>query len=741
MSFPLEDPNAPLALTPQMPPVGMDVAPDSLAPPAGILPDRPANLVDYTIRRTEQQRKALGRRLVEWLDRYDAALETRMANVAEWRRDVEGMPSDNPGPWPNSSAVRSPLTAIACQNHTKGLNQQILGANPLFGAKAKDEAAVEVLGQVEDALNALFEEAGLPLVMRGGHQDLPIAGNGACWVGWKQEEGCRPQVEFEVDEGLMDGLLEDGMSPDEAFLQSIQRDESGAARVYLGWPEETTYDGLCFRFIRHEDFVILPVTAQRSDDAWLLGERVMLRGYELKRGVANREFDREAVARVMARPGDAPPESDLEDGDSEGVDDTGGSYRTGDDDDELAAYDEYLCYRLSWLGDWKRKGKLVWALTTLHRETGELLQFQYSPYEHGRSPYVQIPYLLRTNKLWGKSVPEITATISDAATTAANQFSDLVDLMCAQAGNFFFDSRSGVKLERWQWEPGKPQPVDDVTGIAPMNFAQGIPAALEALLKWLELLKSWNESLTATSDPTLGKPTDNSKTLGEIQMVFNASQQIFEELASGVAERWGEVADRARWLVAQYAANDQETGRPVVRYRKAVGSGYEFRSIDADLLRSKIDLVCAGAGGFPDRQQRMAQAQTGMGVLAQHPLTAQDLETQLQALQNLLQALNFPGWEKIVERAERFIQMQQAAQAAAAEEAERIDTEARSTQERQLALAEGDQAGKQQAAASAESRAQEQHAMQQASGVLGLLGQAREVVAPKPAVNGKARGK
>lgn len=608
----------------------------------GFLPDSPAEAVDYTIRLSESEQKALAQRLCREFDHYTSQTESRRENAREWRDAAALMPDTASGEdW--QSDARAPFTRLACQNHTTRLNQQLLGNDPLFTAVAKKQMfqAPEMpqplplqplVPLIETSLNSLLEEAAFSRVARRVHRELPVVSPCAVRVQWKRETRRVPvlQPRTDLEESVL--LMETGMDPVEAYLAPLERGKDGNARLKLGYEDRVVKDGVDLAMVPFERLVMFPATAETRDDLWAVGERLMLRGLDLQRGVESGVYLRENVENLLARKGDGLTDSARDRLDRSGMDDGGGV--TAQDDPK---YQEFDCIELCLLDDLNDDGALEWNIVTVHLESETLLRCQLSPYEHGRPFYHVFPYV--DDSLLGQSIAELVAVLQDQGTACQQQFTDLVELLVAAGGSFFYDKTSGFNPNRFTLAPGTQIPLDNINGIRPFDLAQNIPHALQHLLAMMDLLKTQNEMLTASSNVALGRETDQQKTLGEINQVANQASQIFEDYSRQVGLDWAAVADLVRLTAAQYA------DKGAVEVRSSAGPEQVFQTVPASLLKAEVDLVPAGLSGYSDQGARLQRDMLVLNTLLAQPSVQQDPTIAADLLAQFLQDVRWPDWQ------------------------------------------------------------------------------------------------
>ena len=656
------------------------------------LPDEsppPAAPVDYTIRWDADRRKRLAARICHEIRRYREAVQPRLDLLATWRRDWELQAADVDPPWDGAANVPSSLTRSHCDNHSTRLNQQIIHSTPPLTVKARKREALEVVSLIEDVLESVLEEAEWQQTAVEAHQELAIGGNVFIRVTHEDKVRRRPEHEVVEQEENLAALVAAGVPPPIAMFDALKRDRRGRVTRYLQWRWETYYSGIEFKVIPFEDGVILPATIRDPEQAYGIGEKLTLRGDELLRGVKQKRYFRDAVMDLLTRPSDDPDEYQVERLDAEGIDtDTGdmptldGETEVGGNVSEVHLYRQYECYNLCWQGDFNGDGEMEWAVVTVHEPSETILGLRYLDYAHGQPYYSLLRYIPRVRQLFGQGIAEMLELYHDADAALLNDQINHADLVINMAANFFYDKSAGFNPDKWEFKLGRPIPVTNVRGILPIP----VPPFPAEHTQLVQQIKDRTELLTASSNPSLGKATDTQKTLGEVQIVMGASNLKFEELAAKVALQWAKVWDQVRWLVAQYGEGGEVPFRKVARpgatiqtedgqsvpaamvggQLVAAEGGFHLGTVPAELLQADVDLVPTGLAQLSDLQTRITQATLVQQLLLQHPLTAQDMETQKIALDAYLQAFRYPQREKIMERVEQVVQarmqaMQQAA--------------------------------------------------------------------------------
>ncbi len=633
-------------------------------------PPDPSQRVELVVDLDEEERRELGFHLCQEIDRYYNDTARRRDNLRTWRRDYDLYPSGEEGPWPDSADITAPLTHIACNAHTTRLNSQIIRSIPPLTVVARKEEAQFYVSWIEECIVSRMEEANWEQVAMAAHTELPIAGNVGLRVTYEQETMRVPVLQWEFNEENWVALLNAGVDPETAFYESIEMDSDGMPKSRLEWETRIKRQGVCMKVVPWEDMIVLPVTVRDPKEARGIGERLMIRGTELHRGAKAGIYYEDEVEELLKMPGDDEPEDRVETLEYQGISGTNGNeiHRTSNDsdDDRPNLYDNYLCYELCWQGDYNGDGEDEWVVVTLHKRTGRVLRCAFLPWEHGRPHYYLMRYFIRPRELFAMSVAEKLAGLQDAASSTFNAIQNHADLIANAGSNFFYDNSAGLDDDEFVWTMGRPVKVDNAAGIQQFNITPLSPEHYNVLNQ----LKDWCDLLSATSNPTLGKPSQGDKTLGEVQIVANASNAMFEEFAAGVSYQWAEVLDMFRWLEAQFGEGGEVkyrvTAAPGKSIELATGEqmpvamaqggqqmlpapgGVAFTRIPAHILMSEVDLVMTGMKQLADMASQTQQATIVMSVLQSHPLTMQNLEVQLIGLDQYLQAVRYPHRERIM---------------------------------------------------------------------------------------------
>lgn len=655
---PFLDPNAAFDpnQNPNQPPMGIPPGPGLF------LPDEPqydpetdpvhqrlsnAAPLDLNLDLGDEQEQKLVKMLCEEIDRYKNVTSRRFASLSAWRVAHEMLPPGTGGRWHGCSDIPSMLTRMACNSHHTRLNQQILNATPPFTAIARRPDAKDKTTIIEECMAAVLDQADWPQVADDLHRELVIAGNVFLRVTYERETARIPQRQVEHSPETRDSLLTAGVDMHEAVWHSIKG-------VKFGHVDEPIYDGVKFRVIPFEDGVICPAHCRDPEEAIGIGERRRLRGVDLLAGVKNGYYRKDAIDELLEKPSSAEPMERIYRKDEQGLlPDAGYGYTSHED----SLYREYEIYELCWQYDVDDDDQLEWVVVHLDKESRKILGLRWMEYEHGRPYYLFGRYIHRTAELFGMGIPEMIAAYHDGDTAVVNQLVDHQDLSLNLGGNFAYTGLSGYDPEKTILQLGRPLKFEN---LAETEFKQLPPIPLPSEAYRLnEMFKNWVDLLTATSNPSLGKETDTQKTLGEVQLVFNASNQIFEDVAARVARSLHAKAwDHARWLTAQYSIPNADGG---IEYRRtAAPDVVEFAQINPADLSAAVDLVPTGVTQLSDMGTRIQMSTLIHTQLMQLLASAQAwlpfANVVMLSFGQYMKAMSYPLREKVLAALEQAIQ-------------------------------------------------------------------------------------
>ncbi len=601
--------------------------------------------VDLRVRASAAEKLALGQRLTDEILYYRSVTNRRLDNSRVWRLAYEMMPPGTANRWENSSDVPSGFTRLYCDSHHSRLNQ-IMNAVPPFAVVARDPETLAQAPVIQECLESVLDEAGWDGVEDKIHNELAVCGNVFLKITYEQEIERHPVMTVDHDrQATRRHLLQNG-DPHAALW-------AGVRGVKLEHQDVVAYQGVRFKVIPWEDGLIFPPSCRDPKDAYGIGECYMLRGEALAAGVKAGRYDEDAVERVLHRPEDGQPLYRRERLDEQGMSDLFGAPGKARDEERL--YRDYECVELCWKMDADDDGQMEWVVVVMHVDTREILRLEYLPYEHGQPYYKFYRYLIRPEELFGMGIAELISPYHNADTAVINQIVDHGDLALNWNGNFLYDNTSDYYPDRFTLQLGRGVRVGNLGGIKQVE-----PMALPAEHYQLhQHFKDICDLLTATSNPSLGKATDTTKTLGEVQIVQSASHMIFEDRAAGVARQHAETWDHVRWLVSQFGIAPSG----LVPYRRtAPANEVEFKTIDPQVLRARVDLLPAGLQQLSDMGSRVQQATLVRSTLISDPLVMNNVEARLLMNEEYLRALRYGQRDRLMGEIRKGIEAQRAVQ-------------------------------------------------------------------------------
>lgn len=635
----------------------------ALNPPGGLLPARIPEALDYRVPLTAEELKKLGQSLHTSYLAFQSQTERRRDNTRLWREDVEMIEWNGPQPWTGAARMRAPLTAIACRSHSTKLNGLLVQANPPFRIIPKGQEAANYSRVIESFLTSKLQECRWEEAAREAHECLPVDGNCLVGVFYERRMGYRPLPYVEHDETVTEGLLMQGLDFGEAMQAGIDTDDRGQAKLTLDYEEFVEYEGVELRVVPQERMVVLPASATRPEDLWALGERLTVRGSDLKQGVKEKRYLKGAVKRLLKFGSDAPRTEEDDDYEYQsGVDAEYDEPFDGDDD-----FKEFEIIELYLKADLNRDGKHEWYCVAFHEGTGEVIRCQHSPFEDGKCPWVMFRYIRRPGRLFWQSVAERNAVAQASASHALNTFHNLSDILTGSGSSFFYTSRSGIKPQTWTWAPGVPKQVDNLNEKEPMVFPQ-LGQAIANQLEGYAAMKGISDLLTSSSNPVVGKESEGDKTLGEVRLVANSAMENFLDYAIGPALCWREVMERILSRFVQYSEGDS------VPYQVQVGGGTPgevftgemdeagqmvpqpvepgqqgFGKIPKAILSLPVSIVPAGLNGYADAETRIRVAMMVLQAIQGNPVTAQNIPLIIEAMDQFFTDVRAANAEKLTQ--------------------------------------------------------------------------------------------
>lgn len=212
---------------------------------------------------------------------------------------------------------------------------------------------------------------------------------------------------------------------------------------------------------------------------------------------------------------------------------------------DVQALGEYVIHEVYFDYDIDGDGFPERTVMTLHKESGTVLRWIRFPYKHGRRPFVPNRYMIRSGRVDGKGICEMSEYLADATNTTFNQTIDNMTLANAKV----FKARKQAKedMPKEGIYPGCTIYLDDpATDLT--EFMMGDIKASN--FNVIALLRDYHERRTKVTDYSLGRESSTLKsratatgTLALLQesgrhfdLVINNSRQALVEIAYQVLE-------------------------------------------------------------------------------------------------------------------------------------------------------------------------------------------------------------
>ncbi len=645
----------------------------ALQPPPGFAPGEIEEGLDLSVRLDEDERNRLGQQMTQELAYFEQCVADRRENAVVWRDQAQMMPNypltdtrNDPGSTDWMARAQSLLTSVACRSAAQKLMQQIVLPQPPFIAEPQ-EVLADINGQevdlvqrapdVEDAWENRLGKCGWRQAMTELFEELTVVCPCAVRVEWEKEEISYPERTVQQDDETFTALLETGSDPQEALMESISTDAAGRPKVRPKFVKKTVREGAFFSVIPFERLVFLPGSAYHVADTFAIGEYKRVRACDLRECAKDRRhgYYREAVEHLLDQPSDSVDETERVRQDRAAI---SADLPTVDDDPE---YREWNCVRLSLRGRLGREKDEKWYWLLVHPGTQTVLQCCYQLDRHGACPYTVFNYF--GQRMVGMSVAELNATSQEAHTMLLNAALDLTFIMVCAGGSFFYEKGSGYNPNMGTIAPGRQIPVLSVQGIKRFEIADNIPQALAALYEAANGWREMSQTLTSTSNISLGKEAQGDKTLGEIELVFNQDQAISEVIGYSVALSVQTLMEKWRQVDAQYAPTAEVSylkQAPQVGMDGAVTNAWQQKKIEPELLGSDgYCIVPAGLTSSSSGQARYQKAFMALQTVMANPMMASVPEIMFDATESVLQALGVGNASLWVSRAKQAFAEQQ----------------------------------------------------------------------------------
>lgn len=581
----------------------------------------------YEIRLNEEQRKRVA---IFLRDEVQAGLDARAAtekDIEYWHALYEQAPlrTGRSAPWPDAADLTSYLASEKVDALHARLIRTVLGVEPIWTVEGLGEAAdrapyVEEFTQVKAesgavqntldklALISLIEPRGLLEVYEGTERRkvrkrvLAKAVTDPMTGGLVYGEDLQPMTEMGPDGKLVEAGAED------LGVETVV-DEYSLVRT-----------GPCERILPYRDSLILPAHARDKEDIWGYGKRLWKRYVSLKAQAEAGMYDADAVERLNGT-------SDRED--SETLNRAGAMVAQQSETTAEKELWELLVlldlnellerYDLRGLGaeyDGER-----WYLCTIHVPTQQLLRIQHDDMEKSRFvPVILFPRPDRATEGFS-FVGHKLITVIEEHTAWRNMAADKSALSV----------RKPIKRQQGAlWEPNEqPFGVGAVIDVRSMDELQefevsDVPASV---FQHIELAERTAQRISGVNDIASGQVTQETKTLGEVQMASTMSEVRLDLVVRRFQEALEEVANirHAIWKRTLAEAPDGEQATPQMltnlESRGLMADTYlPDKKVTAQLLEGAFRFKPHGSVETADpsrRRQDFVQAMQALPMLMQ----------------------------------------------------------------------------------------------------------------------------
>jgi len=446
--------------------------------------------------------------VVDWLtNNIDVALRDRSEREERWMKWIkqyeEILPKTKSFPWKNCSNISVPVTPIAVETiHAREVNT-LFAVRPYINVKPKKRKA--------DKNNCFFIENFFDQIQQNV---LNLYGVASEWLLEKNKMGTGwIKVYWNYDKKKL---------PDDTFKVT---DDCAIAVVML------------------ED-MIYPANASNHQTCSFLAQRIRTDWTKLKsKGAIGiyKDVDKiktymESTTMTKESGKDIPKLKDEIENISR---------------NDPQSFEEYVIYEVYFDYDIDDDGYSEPTVMTLHKDSGTVLRWIRHPYSHGLRPFVVNKYMMRSGRIEGKGIAEMSEYLQEATNTVFNQTLDNMTL--ANAKVFKARKQSKDDIPKDGIYPGLTLYLDDpATDL--MEFQMGDVKVSNFNL--IQMVRDYHERRTKVTDYSLGRESSSLKsratatgTLALLQesgrhfdLVINNSRNALVEVAYQVLELYMQYA-------------------------------------------------------------------------------------------------------------------------------------------------------------------------------------------------------
>ena len=516
----------------------------------------------YDVRLDDEQRKRLALYLC---DEVQAGLDARAASerdVDYWHALYEQSRTRGPqnAPWPDAADLTSYLASEKVDSLHARLVRTVLGVEPIYTVEGFGDAAarapiVEEItqwkceeGRIQNIIDkwaqiALIEPRGLLEVYEGTEmrtvrktirakvQTYPMTG------GIAYDEQMQPMLE---------------MGPDGKYVEAGPQDV--AAKMVVDETQRVR-TGPVERILPYRDSLILPAHARDKDEIWGYGKRLWKRQTQLERNAESGLYDKDAVERMSSNQ-DRESIPSLE---RSGV--TIAPQKEGAAEKELWELlvlldlnELFESYGMAELGE-EYDGER-WYLCTVHLNSQQLLRIQHDDLERSRFvPVILFPRPDRCTEGFSFIGHKLITTIEEH-TAWRNMAADRAAMVV----------QAPIKRQMGAlWDPMEipwgPKSVIDVRSMDEIQPIE-VPDLNASVFNHIQMMERTAERLSGINDVASGQVSQETRTLGEVQMATEQSFVRMDMIVRRFQEAMEELANIRHAIWKRTFAEQQQGEQP-----------------------------------------------------------------------------------------------------------------------------------------------------------------------------------
>lgn len=396
--------------------------------------------------------------------------------------------------------------------------------------------------------------------------------------------------------------------------------------------EERVRKGPGYRVLPYRDFLVLPSHAKEKSDIWGYAKRFTKRFDLLNEDAERGVYDKQAVKDLHDN-NEITSETSL----------SGNPEPVAQQDGDQA---EKELWEVQLLSNVDGKG-LRWYVATIHLPTYTLLRLVHEDKSvHRYIIFVPFP---RTDKCHeGYSfVGHKMITVIEEHTAWRNMLADRASMEI---------SAPVKRLQGSLWDPDLqpfgPKAVIDVRDMKEIDVMQLPPAMQGAITREQEIVQA-SERVAGINDVALGQVPENSRTLGEVNLVAEQSFVRMDEVIKNLQESLEDLGQvrHAIWqkCVEEYASKDEMGGMPMPMSLQGVpglddrGGEVDTSTITPDMLTGTFRFKPRGSTENADitkQRHDFIQFIQGLPLVFQvWPAMAQQLGMNIEAAKSVLEQM------------------------------------------------------------------------------------------------------